>query len=296
MKKDIFTILLAFLTLVGYSQSKYNPLAKPIATPGLPTTPTATPTLIPTQSPTFIPSNSNGNNVNSLPHSISYASRTTTWNTVNLNNSGSNIITVNPGANVSVDVAMTYTHATYCPGCIVQFYIRLNDNFNSCLRTGQTYNGGSVNKSFNFTAPTEPGTYYLQSAGSLQYYCLDSTSASTEFGNGTVGTLIVSGNSNSPTFDLNRAGTGGSEYPDLKAEFSDIPHERGTLSMARSSDPNSANSQFFICFKSAPHLDRQYTVFGKVIKGMEYVDLIKKGEGSNGEVSKPDKIISLTAK
>ena len=65
--------------------------------------------------------------------------------------------------------------------------------------------------------------------------------------------------------------------------------------MARSNDPNSANSQFFICFKSAPHLDRQYTVFGKVIKGMEFVDMIKKGDGSNGEVSKPDKIISLTS-
>ena len=104
------------------------------------------------------------------------------------------------------------------------------------------------------------------------------------------------GNSNSPNFDIRRAGTGGSEYPDLKAEFSDIPHERGTLSMARSADPNSANSQFFICFKAASHLDRQYTVFGKVIKGMEFVDLIKKGEGSNGEVSKPDKIISLSAK
>jgi len=104
------------------------------------------------------------------------------------------------------------------------------------------------------------------------------------------------GNSNSPNFDIGRAGTGGSEYPDLKAEFSDVPHERGTLSMARSADPNSANSQFFICFKSASHLDRQYTVFGKVIRGMELVDLIKKGEGSNGEVSKPDKIISLSVK
>ena len=101
------------------------------------------------------------------------------------------------------------------------------------------------------------------------------------------------GNSNSPNFDLKRAGTGGSEYPDLKAEFSDIPHDRGTLSMARSSDPGSANSQFFICFKSAPNLDRQYTVFGKVIQGMEFVDLIKRGEGANGEVSKPDTIISL---
>ena len=104
------------------------------------------------------------------------------------------------------------------------------------------------------------------------------------------------GNSNLETYDIRRAGTGGSEYPDLKAEFSNIPHERGTLSMARSSDPNSANSQFFICFQPSPSLDRQYTVFGKVVKGIEFVDLIKKGEGSNGEVLKPDKIISLTAK
>jgi len=104
------------------------------------------------------------------------------------------------------------------------------------------------------------------------------------------------GNSNLNTYDIQRAGTGGSEYPDLKAEFSNIPHERGTLSMARSSDPNSANSQFFICFKASPSLDRQYTVFGKVIQGMEFVDLIKRGEGSNGKVSDPDQIISLSAK
>ena len=104
------------------------------------------------------------------------------------------------------------------------------------------------------------------------------------------------GNSNLETYDIRRAGTGGSEYPDLKAEFSNIPHERGTLSMARSSDPNSANSQFFICFKASPSLDRQYTVFGKVVQGMEFVDLIKKGEGSNGKVSDPDQIISLSAK
>ena len=103
------------------------------------------------------------------------------------------------------------------------------------------------------------------------------------------------GNSNLETYDIRRAGTGGSEYPDLKAEFSNIPHERGTLSMARSSDPNSANSQFFICFKASPSLDRQYTVFGKVVQGMEFVDLIKRGEGSNGEVSDPDQIISLSA-
>ena len=104
------------------------------------------------------------------------------------------------------------------------------------------------------------------------------------------------GNSNSENFDVNKAGTGGSEYPDLKAEFNDAPHERGTLSMARTNDPDTANSQFFICFKAAPFLDRQYTVFGKVVKGMEFVDLIKRGQGSNGEVSKPDKIISLSIK
>ena len=103
------------------------------------------------------------------------------------------------------------------------------------------------------------------------------------------------GNSNLDTYDIQRAGTGGSEYPDLKAEFSNIPHERGTVSMARSSDPDSANSQFFICFEAAPSLDRQYTVFGKVVQGMEFVDLIKKGEGSNGEVPNPDKIISLSS-
>ena len=104
------------------------------------------------------------------------------------------------------------------------------------------------------------------------------------------------GNSNSPSYDLKRAGTGSSDYPDLKSEFSNIPHERGTLSMARSSDPNSGNSQFFICLEAAPHLDRQYTVFGKVTSGMEFVDLIKKGSGSNGEVTEPDQIISLSAK
>ena len=104
------------------------------------------------------------------------------------------------------------------------------------------------------------------------------------------------GNSNLQSYDLKRAGTGESKYPNLKAEFSELPHERGTLSMARSADPNSANSQFFICFADAPSLDRNYTAFGKVIKGMEFVDLIKRGDGSNGEVSKPDKIISLSAK
>ncbi len=101
------------------------------------------------------------------------------------------------------------------------------------------------------------------------------------------------GNSSDSNFNLQRAGMGGSDLPDLKAEFNDLPHERGTLSMARSSDPNSANSQFFICFQAAPHLDRQYTVFGKVIEGMDNVDKITKGDGPNGSVSNPDKIISF---
>ena len=97
------------------------------------------------------------------------------------------------------------------------------------------------------------------------------------------------GNSSNDNFELRRAGTGNSDLPDLKEEFSDLPHERGTLSMARTSDPNSANSQFFICFKESSFLDRQYTVFGKVIEGMEFVDNIKRGEPA----SDPDKIISL---
>ena len=104
------------------------------------------------------------------------------------------------------------------------------------------------------------------------------------------------GNINSPDFNLSLAGTGGSDLPNLKAEFTDIAHTRGILSAARSADPDSANSQFFICFDSAPHLDRQYSVFGKVVKGMESVDKIKKGDGPNGSVSEPDKIISLSLK
>ena len=101
------------------------------------------------------------------------------------------------------------------------------------------------------------------------------------------------GNSSSENYDLRRAGTGSSNLPDLKEEFSNIPHVKGTLSMARSQDPNSANSQFFICFEEASHLDRNYTVFGKVIEGMEHVDKITRGDGPNGSVSNPDKIISF---
>jgi Peptidyl-prolyl cis-trans isomerase (rotamase) - cyclophilin family len=105
------------------------------------------------------------------------------------------------------------------------------------------------------------------------------------------------GNSSKDDFNLSRSGMGGSSMPDLKQEFNNLPHERGTLSMARSSDPNSANSQFFICFEAAPFLDRQYTVFGKVIEGMEFVDNIKRGDqNNNGAVENPDKILSFKSK
>ena len=100
---------------------------------------------------------------------------------------------------------------------------------------------------------------------------------------------VENGNLSSEDYNLKLAGTGGSSLPNLKQEFSDLPHDRGTLSMARSQDPNSANSQFFICFKASPFLDRQYTVFGKVIDGMELVDKIKRGEPATD----PDKIISF---
>ena len=104
------------------------------------------------------------------------------------------------------------------------------------------------------------------------------------------------GNSGTPDFNLALAGTGGSDLPNVKAEFTDIAHTRGVLSAARSADQDSANSQFFICLAAASHLDRQYSAFGKVIKGMEFVDKIKKGDPNSGSVSEPDKIISLKSK
>ena len=101
------------------------------------------------------------------------------------------------------------------------------------------------------------------------------------------------GNTNSDDFDLRRAGTGGSGQ-NIDAEFNDTPHKKGTLSMARAQDPNSADSQFFICFDDTPHLDGQYTVWGEVIEGMEFVDSIKKGDPiKNGLVDDPDKIIKM---
>jgi cyclophilin family peptidyl-prolyl cis-trans isomerase len=90
------------------------------------------------------------------------------------------------------------------------------------------------------------------------------------------------------------AGMGGSDLPNLKAEFSKVPFERGTVGMARSQDPNSANSQFFIMFAPGDFLNGQYTVVGKVVSGMEFVDKIKRGEGQNGEVKTPDRMIKVT--
>lgn len=95
-------------------------------------------------------------------------------------------------------------------------------------------------------------------------------------------------------YDPNKAGTGGSDLPNLPAEFSKTPFTRGTVGMARAQDPNSANSQFFIMFANGDFLNGQYTVVGKVISGMELVDKIKRGEGQNGEVSNPDKMIKVT--
>ncbi len=90
-------------------------------------------------------------------------------------------------------------------------------------------------------------------------------------------------------FNLRRAGTGGSEHPDVPAEFSGIPHDRGTIGAARSQNPNSANSQFFINFKDNHFLNRQYTVYGRVISGMEHVDAITRGEPP----ANPDRMITV---
>ena len=97
--------------------------------------------------------------------------------------------------------------------------------------------------------------------------------------------------------DLSRAGTGGSDLPDLAAEFSDIPFERGIVGMARSSDPDSANSQFFIMFAPAPHLNGQYTAVGRVVEGMAVVDAIRRGSGRSGAVrSDPDVMATVTVR
>jgi peptidylprolyl isomerase len=95
------------------------------------------------------------------------------------------------------------------------------------------------------------------------------------------------------TGDPKGDGTGGSNYPDLPAEFSQTAFKRGTVGAARTSDPNSANSQFFICFEDTSHLNGAYTVWGQVVEGMQFVDHIKKGQGAGGMVSGPDKIVKM---
>ncbi len=95
--------------------------------------------------------------------------------------------------------------------------------------------------------------------------------------------------------NLSRAGMGSSDYPDLKAEFSDIPFGRGVMGMARSSSPDSANAQFFLMFSPAPHLNGQYTVVGQVISGLDVLDQIKRGAGANGAVlGEPDRMEKVT--
>ena len=98
----------------------------------------------------------------------------------------------------------------------------------------------------------------------------------------------------STKYNKDRVGTGGSDKPDLKAEFNKRKHVRGTCSMARSRSPDSANSQFFICFATADFLDGKYTVWGQVIKGMEHVDKIKRGAPRSGSVTNPDIIKKVT--
>ncbi|NJS37885.1 MAG: peptidylprolyl isomerase [Rhodobacteraceae bacterium] len=100
---------------------------------------------------------------------------------------------------------------------------------------------------------------------------------------------VENANMESPSYNPRRAGTGGSQYPDLPAEFSKLPHDRGTLGAARSQNPNSANSQFFINFNDNHFLNGQYTVYGRVISGMEHVDKITKGEPP----ANPDRMITV---
>jgi peptidylprolyl isomerase len=118
------------------------------------------------------------------------------------------------------------------------------------------------------------------------------TLARQKFYDGVVFHRVISGFM-AQTGDPTGTGMGGSKLPDLKAEFSDEPHIRGAVSMARATNPNSANSQFFIVTDDSRFLDNQYTVWGRVIKGMEFVDQIKKGAPGSGAVNKPDTMIRV---
>ena len=164
-----------------------TPTANPIPTPTLAPVPAPapTPTPVPTPTPTPTPIGPNP-----LPIHWEYASRTVSWNEISLNG-GVNEIVVDSGADLNIGVQMDYTHGTYCPGCVVQFYVRINNVFAGCMRSGSTSGGGNVTKTFPINAPTVPGTYYLQPRGSLNYSCGTSTAASDAFSNTTLGTIIV---------------------------------------------------------------------------------------------------------
>lgn len=112
------------------------------------------------------------------------------------------------------------------------------------------------------------------------------------FYNGVVFHRVIAGFM-AQTGDPTGTGTGGSKYPDLPAEFTPTPFERGTIGAARTANPDSANSQFFICFTHTPHLNGQYTVWGQVVDGMQHIDNVKKGQPGSGAVSNPDKIIKM---
>ena len=114
-----------------------------------------------------------------------------------------------------------------------------------------------------------------------------------DFYNGIVFHRVIEGFM-AQTGDPKGDGTGGSDKPDLVAEFSNANHSRGAVSMARTQNPDSANSQFFICFADSPHLNGEYTVWGQVVEGMEFVDQIKKGDRSSGLVTNPDRIIKMS--
>ena len=113
------------------------------------------------------------------------------------------------------------------------------------------------------------------------------------FYNGIVFHRVISGFM-AQTGDPTGTGSGGSKYPDVPAAFTPTPFERGTIGAARTANPDSANSQFFICFTHTPHLNGQYTVWGKVVDGMTHIDNVKKGEPGSGSVSNPDKIIKMS--
>lgn len=112
------------------------------------------------------------------------------------------------------------------------------------------------------------------------------------FYNGIVWHRVIAGFM-AQTGDPTGTGGGGSKYPDLPAEFTNTPFERGTVGAARTSDPNSANSQFFITFTRTPDLNGQYTVWGRVVDGMTHVDAIKKGQAGSGSVDNPDKMLKV---